>query len=70
VLLVLLMLQTLDGDYYEKLREFLTSLAGTEQTCANTANDCYQQVMDNASKVHFPLTVSLIKQKIRNCAAP
>jgi len=45
--------QTLDGDYYERVQDFLTSLARTEQTSAITANDCFQRVVDDASKVKF-----------------
>ena len=45
--------QMLDGDYYERVKDFLTSLAGAEQTCASTANDCFQRVTSDASKVNL-----------------
>jgi len=46
----------LDGDYYEKVQDFLTSVAGTEHACAKLTNECFQQVMDEASKVNLSIT--------------
>jgi len=50
--MVLLLCQTLDGDYYERMQDFFTSLARAELSCANTASECFQQVVDDASKVN------------------
>lgn len=59
--------QTLDGDYYEKVRDFLTLLARTEQSSANTANECFQRVMDDASKVRvfqWPCLIDILYQTV------